>query len=301
MSQQTTFKIQPRGEFDLLYQNQFFNGWPLLSDQMTIVMAFPVEGWQESAAVTLKQNDDKSVAVTVYGSKNIAEKARDQALSALSLDEDGSGWHQVGNRDTTLKHLQEKYHYIRPSMFHSPYEATAHFMIGHRISMVQGRKIRERISQEFGEKFMIDGQTFYAFPAPQVLLTLNDFAGLNQTKIDRLHAMAQAALDGWLDRKTLRQMDEGAALTKLETLPGVGSFFSQGILDRGAGRADGMTHDDLTYHAIGLRYNLDDKPTKDQVLKIAENWHPYRMWAIVLHHIWLRESGNMPKRTFSKR
>ena len=153
---------------------------------------------------------------------------------------------------------------MRPSLFHSPYEAAAHFMIGHRISMVQGRKIREQIAREFGQKFTIEDQDFYAFPLPQDLLKVSEYRGLNQTKIDRLHAMAQAALDGWLERDKLRKLDDESALTKLETLPGVGSFFSQGILNRGAGNTDGLTHDDLTYHAIGLRYGLGEKPTQNK-------------------------------------
>lgn len=296
---ETEFQFTPKGLFDLAFQNKFFNSWPTLKDEQTIVMAFPVEGWESSAAVAIKQNKDKSLSLTVYGKQ--PEKARDQALAALSLDEDGNGWQTIGKRDPILKELQEEYHYMRPSLFHSPYEATAHFMIGHRISMVQGRKIRQNMAEQLGEKFTIEAQNFYSFPTPQKLLKVTEFRGLNVTKIERLHACAQATLDGLLDRTNLRSLPEDEALKKIETIPGIGSFFSQGILDRGAGRANGFTHDDLTYYAIALRYGLGKSPTKEQVLEVAEKWRPYRMWAVVLHHVWLRESGNMPKRTFSKR
>lgn len=295
---ETTFQFTPKGPFELAFQNKFFSGWPTLKDNQTIVMAFPVEGWQSSAAVTIKQNNDKSLLLTVYGEQ--PEKARDQALAALSLDEDGNGWQAIGKKDPVLKELQDEYRYMRPSLFHSPYEATAHFMIGHRISMVQGRKIRQNMAEQLGEKFTIEGQDFYSFPAPEKLLSITEFKVLNLTKIERLQACAQAALDGLLDRAYLRSLPEDEALKKIETIPGIGSFFSQGILDRGAGRADGFTHDDLTYHAIALRYGLGKSLTKDQVLEIADKWRPYRMWAVVLHHVWLRESGNLPKRTFSK-
>lgn len=261
-------------------------------------MAFPVEDWQASAAVVVKQTDDV-VELDMYTNGD-AQKARDQALSALSLDEDGNGWEAVGERDSTLKELQTQYHYMRPTLFHSPYEAAAHFIIGHRISMVQGRKLRERMAEEHGDKFTIDGQDFYAFPTPQKLLEITEFKGLNTTKIDRLHALADVALEGWLTRAALKKLPEDEALAKLETLPGVGPFFSQGILNRGVGGADGFTHDDLTYHAIALRYGLGKNPNKDAVLKVAEQWRPYRMWAVVLHHVWLRESDNLPKRTFAK-
>ncbi len=295
-----TFNSKISGPFELLYQNQFFNGWPVLDDRQSIAMAFPVEDWRSSAAVVVKQVAKNEVEITVHSQEN-AERASDQALAALSLDEDAKDWPAVGERDGTLKELQLKYHYMRPTLFHSPYEAAAHFIIGHRISMVQGRKIRESMAKELGEKFSIDGHDCYAFPTPRKLLEISDFMGLNATKIDRLHAVADAALDGWLTRSELRKLGEEEALAKLETLPGVGPFFSQGILNRGVGSTDRFTHDDLTYHAIGLRYGLGKDPSREAVLKVAEHWRPYRMWAVVLHHVWLRESGNMPTRTFSKK
>lgn len=301
MAKITTEQFTPKGPFDLLYQNQFFNGWPVLDDKQTIVMAFPVEGWQESAAVTITQLESGKLELDVYGAKAQAKKAMEQALAALSLDEDGSGWEKVGQKDPKLGELQNEHHYMRPTLFHSPYEAAAGFVIGHRITIAQGRKIRTQMAQEYGEKFTVEGQDFYAFPTPQKLLKIDKFAGLNQTKIERLHSVAQAAMDGWLDRKHLRALNEEDALAKLETIPGIGPFFSQGILHRGVGSTDAVTHDDLTYHAIGIRYGLGEKPTKEQVLKVAEKWRPYRMWAIVLMHVWLRQSGNLPKRTFSKR
>jgi DNA-3-methyladenine glycosylase II len=291
---------QPIGPFDLLYQNRFFNGWPVIGDD-TIVMAFPVEGWEESAAVTVRQQVDGSLEFCIYGAKNNAEQAFKQALAALSLDENGDGWPEVGTHDSVIGELQQQYHFMRPTLFHSPYEATCSFMIGHRISIAQARKLRQQLAEQYGQRFTISGQDFFAFPGPQALLDISGHPSLNSTKIERLHGAAQAALDGWLDRQYLRNLDEAAALTKLETLAGVGSFFSQGILNRAVGNTDGFTHDDITYHAIKLRYGLGDEPTKDQVLEIAEQWRPFRMWAVVLMHVWVRQSGNIPERTFSKR
>lgn len=293
--------MKPKGPFDLTYQNQFFNGWPTLkSDPKTIVMAFSVEGWSGSAAVTFTQKADDSLVIRVYGDGD-HHKAKEQALAALSLDEDGVAWAEVGKRDAFMGNLQKKYHYMRPTLFHSPYEAMAHFIIGHRISMVQGRKIRAAMAEEFGDKIKVGTESFAAFPSPHKLLSIDSFKGLNETKIAHLHTMAQAALDGTLDRNHLRELDDETALSELEKLPSVGPFFSQGILFRGAGKADGFTHDDMTYHAIKTAYGLGDNPTKGEVEAIAEQWRSYRMWATVLLHVWLRETSNFPKRTFSKR
>jgi DNA-3-methyladenine glycosylase II len=293
--------MQPSGPFDLLFQNQYFNGWPrLTADDQTIVMCFPVEGWLDSAAVSLSQHADGSLDIRVFGTMDTA-RARQQALSAMSLDEDGTGWPDIAQSDDFITGLKEKYRDMRPTLFHSPYEAAAAFIIGHRISIPQTRKIRVAMAEEIGERIRVNGEDFFAFPKPQDLLKLESFKGLNTTKIERLHAVAGAALVGKLDRSYLRSLDQSSALRELETLPGVGPFFSQGILYRGAGIKDGFSHDDMTYHAIKFAYNLDDDATEEQIMAITEHWHPYRMWVIVLLHVWLRDTNNFPRRTFSKR
>ncbi|HSW81458.1 MAG TPA: hypothetical protein VLG40_03605 [Candidatus Saccharimonas sp.] len=296
------FTFKPKGPFDLLYQNQYFNGWPTLkSDPATVVMAFPIEdGWRGSAAVTLKQRSDGTLDVRVYAKTDHAT-AKNQALAAMSADEDATDWPKVGERDPFIKELQQKYNYMRPTKFHSPYEAAMGLLIGHRITVRQSRAIRAQMAETIGEKFEVAGESFYAFPTPQKLLQLKEWKGLNDIKIQRLHAAAQAALGGMLTSDYLHGLSEEEALNQLETLPGVGPFFSQGILYRGAGLSDGFTHDDLTYHAIKQAYNLGHDPTQQEVLAIAEKWRPFRMWVIVLMHVWVYETGNLPKRTFSKK
>ncbi len=101
------FTFQPQGPFNLLFQNQYFNGWPTLeNDSDTIVMAFPTEDWQGSAAVTLTQPSDGSLRGKVYGAKD-PEQAKQQAFAALSLDEDGSDWPKVGARDAFISELKK--------------------------------------------------------------------------------------------------------------------------------------------------------------------------------------------------
>jgi DNA-3-methyladenine glycosylase II len=121
-----------------------------------------------------------------------------------------------------------------------------------------------------------------------VLLRLESFPGVAPPKIERLHHVARAALEGTLDRARLRLLPEADALAQLRTLPGIGSFFAQGILMRGAGLVDAVTDDDITPRAIQLLYGLRERPDRAAVHERAETWRPYRMWAVVLLNVWLR-------------
>jgi DNA-3-methyladenine glycosylase II len=280
------FEIIPEGPFDLETQAAHFGGWPRLGDR--IVMAFPVEGWNSSAAVVVHQRGN-IITGDVHGTREAdAERAWQQALAAVSLDVDGSGFADVGRRDPVIGRLQAEYHNLRPVLFHSPYEAACAFVIGHRITILQTRRIRQRMAEEAGATIDVDGVAFKAFPDPHALLRLDSFPSVAPIKIERLHQVARAALEGMLDRARLRSLPESEALQQLRTLPGIGEFFAQGILMRGAGLVDAVTGDDLTPQAIQLLYGLPERPDPAAVLDRAESWRPYRMWALVLLNVWVR-------------
>jgi DNA-3-methyladenine glycosylase II len=291
------FELAPNTPYSLFNASEYFGGWPKLDiAQPNIVMSFPVEGWQTSAAVALQQDNEGRLTAEVYGADEQAEKAWQQALAVLSLDLDDAAWVAVGQRDPTLARLQSSYNYLRPVLFHSPYEAAAAFIIGHRISIQQGRNIRQAMARQFGDEISVGTTKAYAFPRPQVLLGMNEFTGINSEKIERLHGVALAAMDGTLERAFLRSLPVEEALEKLRTIKGVGQFFSQGILFRGAGTTDGMTDDEVTKQAVQAAYKLPELPNQRSILQIAEPWRPYRSWATVLLHVWFRREAGGPHR-----
>ncbi len=92
------------------------------------------------------------------------------------------------------------------------------------------------------------------------------------------------------------------ALLKLESIPGIGPFFAQGVLYRGAGLVDEIPSDDLTQYAIQIAYKLPEPPSAAKIEEITRPWKPFRMWATILLHIWIRREVGLPKkRTFVRR
>lgn len=256
--------MRPLGPFDLSHQNRYFGGWPVRPDG-ALEMAFPVEGWQSSALVTARQQGEE---VLFEG----PARAVQQAQEALSLDVDGRAWPEVGERDPVLGELQRRLGWLRPALFHSPYEAAAAFILGHRISIKQRRALMQRMSAP-------------GFLLPQQLLELESFPGVPRLKLERLHAVARAAREGWLDRAALRAMPEQEALARLQTLPGVGPFFASGILYRGAGLVDVLPLDPTSREAFEKAY------PGQEIERVSQTWRPFRMWAMVLLHIHWRREG----------
>jgi DNA-3-methyladenine glycosylase II len=298
MNTPTSFHLMPSGPFDLAQENRHFGGWPAPPDRpQAIVMAFPLDGLDTSAAVVLSQGADGSVSGEVHGCPgDLAEVAQRQALAAISLDVDGSGWPLVGERDPVIGELQSEYRHLRPVLFHSPYEAAAAFIIGHRIQIKQTRVLRARIAARYGTAVSIGGEEFAAFPTPRQLLEAPELPGISATKQERLQSLARATQEGLPSRDRLRELAPERALAELQSLPGIGPFFAQGILYRGAGVVDGLSDDAITRFAVTERYRLDSPAERAKTLEIAESWRPYRGWATVLLHVWARGRGKLPPR-----
>lgn len=297
----TGFAIVPQGPFDLATAQAFAGGFaPGLGETAVtahgILMVFPLEDGDGSAAVDVRQDADGTVRGEVFGTQDVTA-ASAQAAHGLSLDVDGRGWPDVGRRDPVVGALQARYGLLRPVCFHSPYEAAASFVIGARISMRQGARIRARLSETHGDPIQLpDGRVVHAFPRPSVLLGIDDVPGISAEKVRRLHALAQAAMDGRLATSRLRAMADDDALADLRTLPGVGPWTAAGILMRGAGTPDTLPLDDtISRDAVRAFYHLPTLPTDAEWLALAEAWRPYRMWATVLTHMaWRRERPEGP-------
>src|SRR5690348_2039536 len=96
-----TFSIEPLGDFSLAAARDFAGGFSAgigaQAAENGLLATFPIEGWAASAAVDVWQTDDGVVHGEVHGTAD-TDTARRQVARSLSLDHDGRGWPQVGER-----------------------------------------------------------------------------------------------------------------------------------------------------------------------------------------------------------
>jgi DNA-3-methyladenine glycosylase II len=188
------------------------------------------------------------------------ERALAQVARIVSLDHDGTAYPDVA--DPVANALQRESDYLRPVLFHSPYEAAALSIISARTSRPMANRLRDAL-----------GETF---PPPSELLELRELKGLPQNKIPRLHGIAQAALEGKLDREPLLALDPGAALAQLVELPGIGPFYASLILIRAVGTTDVLAENEpKLQETVQKRYG---RP----LAEVSEAWRPFRTWISVL-------------------
>jgi len=283
----TSFRITPKGPFSLEASTRFLEGFAPAAyggaqHPKHLHLAFPVEGvWENTVGVCIRQAS-KAVVGDMFGDADQA-RVRRQVVRLLSLDVDGSGFPEVGKRDRVVGALQRSYPGLRPVLFWSPYEAAAWTIIGHRIRITQAARIKQRMAQDLGDEVVVHGERLHGFPSPERLASMDAFPGLFARKVDELHGIAEAAIQGLLDAERLRSLSREDALAELKRLPGIGDFSAELILIRGAGDPDHFSRSERRLHgAMAVAYDFQAVPAIERLEDIAEKWRPFRSWVSVL-------------------
>jgi DNA-3-methyladenine glycosylase II len=185
-----------------------------------------------------------------------------------------------------LGEMQRTHAGLRPVLFHSPYEAAAWSIISARRHRAQGAVVRNRLATTFGRVFGEGREQVLAFPMPEQLLKVRELQGLEETRIQRLHAVANAALAGELEPGRLLAMDPGDALAHIQKLPGIGPTYSMLILLRSTGATDIITGLEPRMPSyLGHFYGPGTEATAEQIAGIMDGWRPFRTWSSVLTRV----------------
>jgi DNA-3-methyladenine glycosylase II len=281
----TSFTITPDGPFSLAAAAGFGfgpnTGRPVYRDA-AMKLAFTTDDFAHQAYVALNQRADGTVEGEI-DSDGDTESITRQVARILSIDHSGSDWLQVGRKDVVLGRLQRQFVGLRPVLFHSPYEAAAWSIISARRHRSQGTVVRNRLAAAHGRVYGEGKDAVFAFPTPEQLLRVRELQGLDDTRIERLHAVADAALAGELDPVRLLALGSEDGLAELMKLKGIGPMYGTLILLRSTGATDLSTGEEPrlpTY--LGHLYELGGEATEKQISEIMQAWRPFRTWSSVL-------------------
>lgn len=287
------FVLAPAGPFDLSAAARFIAGWPPAArpqsatwDERVVRLAFLVDDWSGHAGVLLRQSqvDGPVEGEIVSSTADDPGRVRDQAARIVSLDRDARGYAELGERDEVVGTRQRESGWLRPVLFHSPYEAACWAILSARIRQSQAARIRDELSAAHGATIGVDGEVLPGFPAPERLLAVGEVQGLSEEKVRRLHGVAEVALAGALDRDRLLAAPHDEALATLRAIKGIGPFWAEGILLRAVGTTDALPLGEKRGRlAAAEAYGAPEVVVDDVAfVALAERWRPFRTWVAVL-------------------
>jgi DNA-3-methyladenine glycosylase II len=145
---------------------------------------------------------------------------------------------------------------------------------GQQLSVAATRRTIDRLQVLFGGHL----------PSPEELLVVEPAAlrdaGLSWRKVQTFRDLAERFVDGRLAVESLEEMSDDDFIRELTVVPGIGPWTAQGALLVALRREDVVLPGDLALRkAVRRAYHLDQLPTQDAVLQIAEKWRPFRSLA----------------------
>ena len=124
---------------------------------------------------------------------------------------------------------------------------------------------------------------------PQAIVKMSDEAlravGLSGPKVRTFRAIADAANQGRLNFGRMHHHSEDEIYASLTAISGIGSWTADIFLIMCLGRRDAFAAGDLALQiATQDASNLNERPTAEQLLQLAESWRPWR--AVAARLLW---------------
>lgn len=182
-----------------------------------------------------------------------------------------------------LKPLLDRHPGLRLPSGWDGFEIAVRAVLGQQVSVAAARTLATRIAHRFGHVLptpLADGLECL-FPTPEALVDA-DLAsvGLTRARADTVRAVARALLEGRVDFRPERTLDDFVACWV--ALPGIGPWTAQYVAMRALGHPDAFPTDDLV-----LRQQASgngDLITGKALARVSEQWRPWRAYAVM--HLW---------------
>lgn len=161
------------------------------------------------------------------------------------------------------------------------YAGLVRTIVGQQLSTRAAQTIWLRLLAQF------DGRP----PSPEEVLAadpeeLRAAAGLSRSKTNYLRSLAEHVLEGSLELDRLEQLDDESVIAELVAVKGIGEWSAHMFLMFQLERPDVLAPGDLGIRrGIQISYALEELPSPEEVIRIAEPWRPHRTTAC--RYLWL--------------
>lgn len=163
---------------------------------------------------------------------------------------------------------------------YAPYDCLLKCIVHQQLNLSFAHTLTERFVKTFG--FEMDGVYFYPQPDTVAQLKVEDLRAIQFSgrKAEYVIGVAQAIVDGNLDMESLHTKTDDEIMKELIKLRGVGPWTVQNLLLFGLGRPNLFPMADIgIQNALKKLYNLDRKPTLEEMEIYQKDWEPYLSYA----------------------
>jgi DNA-3-methyladenine glycosylase II len=277
---QETIKVQGPYHFDRVLDRLRLD--PLQAVDLER-QTFTMPIWVEMEPVVIEIKSIGTVEEPIFQLTSSNEKLKKKALNKVSeilrWDQSLLPIHQHFSH-TDLKEIFEK-HYGTPLILDfDPYSCLLKCIIHQQLNLAFAHKLTERFVHTYG--FEQDGVWFYPLPEKIASLTVEELRALQFSgrKAEYVIGVSQAIVKGDLNLDDLKDLPEEDIFQQLIKLKGVGPWTIQNLLMFAYGKPNLFPTADIgIQNALKKLYQLDRKPTLEEMEHYKKTWEPYLSYA----------------------
>lgn len=183
-------------------------------------------------------------------------------------------------QQTDLQSLFEEHHGTPIVLDFDYYSCLVRCIIHQQLNLAFAHKLTERYVHTFGRN--IDGVWFFPTPEQAAKLTVTQLRDIqfSSRKAEYLIGLSEQVASGQIELEKLALLSDQEIMDTLIKVRGIGRWTVENFLLFGVGRPNLFPKADIGIQkAIKKLYNLEQKPTQEEMETYSKNWSPYLSYA----------------------
>jgi DNA-3-methyladenine glycosylase II len=285
-----SFRLRPLAPFSLdlsaqVFSNQDKQVRAYLNGEFNQVFQFG-EYLAVTKITSMGTVEQPDLLVELKSNKPITPKIKQSAKQAItyifSLNFDLLSFYTETKNDLVMHKIAEELYGFKFPTTPTVFEGLVDAIVEQQISIKVARTIEERVAKQFGQHLILEDETYYAFPTPQIIkdASISEIrsCGLSQRKAEYIYNAAELIADCKLDLDQLKNNpDSENIIAILDEIKGIGVWTAELTMLRGMHRFDTLPADDFGIRRVISTYYCGGKPIKQaEAREIAKAWGKWK-------------------------
>ncbi len=205
-------------------------------------------------------------------------------------------FYQFAEQEKNLGPLILQFRGVKPPRFPTLFEALLNSISCQQISLNVCVRLLNRLVENWGRSISLSNVPVHAFPEPEQMLNIEPETlrtlGYSYNKARAILELVSLITSGKLNLEEIARLDDGAAISNLMKLRGVGHWTAEYTLLRGAGRTHIFpTGDAGALHNLQRWLGNGDTLDSVKIQRVLNSWAPYV--GLVYFHLLLRKLSEL--------
>ena len=218
-------------------------------------------------------------------SQRVWAEAQRIARHTLGLDFPLKEFYAFAESDPVLRKLIQQLRGLQPTLAANLFEILITSITAQQINLRFAFTVRSRLVRRYGEKLLVEGEKYFAFPRPEKLARARAASlralQFTQKKSEYIIGLARAICDGELNLERLPDLADDEIAEQLMRFHGVGRWTVDWLLARGLGRGHAIAAGDLGVRkAIQHFYFNGENKSEQDLRNFAQRWGEHTNLAV---------------------